>query len=142
MVGREQAHHNPGRAKAALRGVIVDHRLLQRMQLAACGQVLDRDELRAVELAQEQDAGVERLVGEPAATEPRQRDGAGAAIALRAAFLRPLRPHFLAQPVEDRRAGGESVERHLAATEVKAQRIAHAGRSCHKRHRRSSIKHI
>ena len=35
MVGGEQAHHDPGRAEAALRGVRIDHRLLQRMQFAA-----------------------------------------------------------------------------------------------------------
>ena len=35
MVGGEQAHHDPRRAEAALRGVSVDHRLLQRMQFAA-----------------------------------------------------------------------------------------------------------
>ena len=35
MIGGEQAHHDPGRAEAALRGVRIDHRLLQRMQFAA-----------------------------------------------------------------------------------------------------------
>ena len=51
MVGGEQTHHDPGRTEAALRGVVVDHRLLQRMQLVARGKVFNRDELRAVELA-------------------------------------------------------------------------------------------
>ena len=67
MVGGEQAHHDPGCAEAALRGVSIDHRLLQRMQFAAGGEILDRDEFRALELAQEQNAGVERLIGEPTA---------------------------------------------------------------------------
>ena len=129
MVGGEQAHHDPGRAEAALRGMVVDHRLLQRMQLAARGEVFNRDELCAVELAQKQNAGVERLVGEPAALELRQRHGACAAIALGAAFLGPLRSHLLAQPVENGRARGESVERNLAAAEKKAQGVARARRS-------------
>ena len=138
MVGGEQAHHDARRAEAALRRVIVDHRLLQRMQFAARGKVFNRDELRAVELAQKQNAGVERLVGEPAAPESRQRHGARAAIALGAAFLRPLGSHVLAQPVENGRAGGEPVERNLAAAETEAEGVARACWSGLKRHRRSS----
>ncbi|HWY84420.1 MAG TPA: hypothetical protein VNY10_21235, partial [Roseiarcus sp.] len=69
MVGGEQAHHDTGRAKAALRGVSINHRLLQRMEFATAGKVLDRDQLGAVELAQEQNTGVEGLVGEPARPE-------------------------------------------------------------------------
>ena len=105
MVGGEQAHHDARRAEAALRGVSVDHRLLQRMQLAARGEILDRDQFRAVKLAQEQNAGVKRLVGETAAPEPRQHDRACAAIPFGAAFLRSLRSHLLSQPVEDGGAG-------------------------------------
>ena len=126
MVGGEQAHHDPGRAEAALRGVSVDHRLLQRMQFAACGEILDRDQLGAVELAQEQNAGVERLVGEPAALEPRQHHRACAAIPFGAAFLRSLRSHLLPQPIENGRARGELAEINIAAPKTKAQRIARA----------------
>ena len=103
MIGGEQAHDDPRRAETALRGVVIDHCPLQRMQFAALGKVLDRDEFRSVELAQEQNAGVERLVGERPGLEPRQNDGASAAIPLGAALLRPLRSHFLAQPIENGR---------------------------------------
>jgi hypothetical protein len=103
MVGGEQTHHDTGRAKAALRGVSVDHCLLQRMQFGAGSEILDRDELGAVELAQEQNAGVERLIGEPATPKPRQHHRACAAIPFGAAFLRSLRSHLLSQPVEDSR---------------------------------------
>jgi len=90
MVGGEQAHHDTGRAKAALRGVSINHRLLQRMEFATAGKVLDRDQLGAVELAQEQNTGVEGLVGEPARPEPCQHHRASAAISLGAAFLGSL----------------------------------------------------
>ena len=71
MVSGEQAHHDTGRAEAALGSVSIDHGLLQRMQLAACGEIFDRDQLSAVNLAQKQNAGVERFVGDPASFEPR-----------------------------------------------------------------------
>ena len=101
------------------------------------GEILDRDQLGAVELAQEQNAGVERLVGEPAAPEPRQHHRACAAIPFGAAFLRSLRSHLLPQPVEDGRAGGELAESNVPAPKTKAQRIARGGWSGLKRHRRS-----
>ena len=105
MVGGEQAHHDPRRAEPALRGVVIDHRLLDRMKLAAEGKIFDRDELRAIELAQKQNAGIERLVAKSAAFRPRQHDSARPAVALGATFLRPLRPSFLTQPVENSRTG-------------------------------------
>jgi hypothetical protein len=104
MVSGEQAHHDSGRAEAALRGVSVDHRPLQRMQFGPGSEILDRDELGAVELAQEQNTGVERLVSKPASAQPRQHHRACAAIPFGAAFLRSLRSHFLSQPVENSRA--------------------------------------
>ncbi len=136
MIGGEQAHHDPGRAEPALRGVRVDHRLLQRMQVSALGEILDRDELGAVELAEQQNAGVERLVGEPALLKPGQDDGARAAIPFGAALLRSLRSDVLPQPIEDGRAGGELAQSDVLATETKAQRVARAGWSSLKRHDR------
>ena len=118
MIGGEQAHDDAGRAETALRGVMVDHRLLHRMERVAVGEILDRDEFRAVELAEQQNAGVERFVAQPPAPQPRQHDRTGAAIALGAAFFRPFGSHFLAQPVKNGRARRETVERDLAAAET------------------------
>jgi hypothetical protein len=137
MVGGKQAHHDPRRAEAALRGVSVNHRLLQRMQFGADGEILDRDELGAVELAQEQNAGVERLIGEPTAPEPRQHHRARAAISLGAALLRSLRSHVLPQPIEDGRARGELSKFNISAAKMKAKRIPRGSRYSLKRHRRS-----
>jgi len=39
----EQAHHDAGSAKAALRAVIAGHGFLHRMQHALVGQILDGD---------------------------------------------------------------------------------------------------
>ena len=136
MVGGEQAHHDPGRAEAALRGVNVDHRLLQRMQFPARGEILDRDQFRAVELAQEQNTGVERLVSQPASAQPRQHHRACAAIPFGAAFLRSVRSHLLPQPVEDGRARGELSKTNLAASKTKTQRISRGWHGV-KRHDRS-----
>ena len=41
MIEREQAHHDARRAETALRAVVVDHRLLHRVQAAALGEILD-----------------------------------------------------------------------------------------------------
>ena len=124
MVGGEQAHHDAGGAKAALRGVRIDHGLLQRMQFAACSEVLDRDQFGAVELPQQQNAGVEGLIGEPAGLPPRQHHRAGAAIAFGAALLRSLGSHVLPQPVENGRAGREMAEFDIPAAKPKAQRVS------------------
>ena len=46
---------------------MVDHGLLHRVQRVAGREILDRDELHAVELAEQQDAGVDRLMSKLAA---------------------------------------------------------------------------
>src|SRR5580693_3781359 len=117
---------------------MIDHRLLHRMQRLAISEVLDRDELRAVELAQEQDAGIDRLAGQLAATEPRQHDRAGAAITLGATFLRTRGALVLAQPVEHSGARREAVERDLAPAKPEAQRVTAFRRHLLQSHRRSS----
>ena len=65
---------------------MIDHRLLDRMQRAV-REILDRDDLAAVDLAQQQDAGIERLVAHHAVDHAANDHRAGAAIALGAAFL-------------------------------------------------------
>ena len=125
VIEREQAHDDAGRAEAALRAVIVDHRLLHRMQALALGEVLDGQHFGAVDLAEQQDAGVDRLVAQSAVgLQPRQDDGAGAAVALIAALLRPLGAGFLAQPIEQRRARREAIEGDGSAAKAEHQTAA------------------
>ena len=57
------------------------------MQLSLGGQVLHGHHLRAVHLAQQQDAGIDRLVMDAPVPHPAQGHGAGPAIALRATLL-------------------------------------------------------
>ena len=87
VVESEQAHHDAGRAEAALRTVSVHHGGLNRVQFPVRREILDRDELGSVDLAEQQDAGIDGLVMHPAAAHPAQSHGAGAAIALGATFL-------------------------------------------------------
>ena len=66
----------------------VDHRLLHRMQVAVAPlQMLDRHDMAAVERAEEADAGVDAFIDQACRREPPDQHGAGAAIALGAAFL-------------------------------------------------------
>ena len=77
----------PGVQKPPLRPVAIDHRLLHRMQAPVLSEVLDRDQLRAIKHAEKLDAGIDRLIDEPALDEPADGDRAGAAVALPAAFF-------------------------------------------------------
>jgi len=99
MKMREQAHDDTRRAKAALRAVAIDHRLLDGVQRAIwLAQVFHGIEGAAVEGGQELDAGVDGLEGETAfAIEFADDDGAGAAVAFRAAFLGAAGTQILAQ---------------------------------------------
>src|SRR6516164_3399387 len=117
MIGGEKAHHDARGAEATLRTMMIDHCLLHGMQSAALSKVLDRDELGAVKLAQEDDTGVDRLMHKLAAFQPRQHNRAGAAIAFGAAFLRSVGSLLFAQPVKNHRPRREPVERDLAPAE-------------------------
>jgi epoxyqueuosine reductase len=117
----EQAHHEARRAEAALRAVMIDHRLLHGMQRAVRRlQALDRDQLAPVERRDRLDAGIDRAMDEPA-TVARLRDdhGAGAAIALRAALLGAAAPLGAAQPFEHGRVRIDPVDLAHAPIEQK-----------------------
>ena len=103
MVGRAievrhgHADDKAWRAKAALAAMMGDHRLLHRVKCAArAGDALDRSHRLAVKLRQEEDACVQRL----RAILIRDHHGAGAAVALIAAFLGAGQPARFAQPVK------------------------------------------
>ena len=82
----------------------VDHRLLHGMQAALADmEIVDGDHFLAVDLAQEQDAGIDRLIDHAAVAQRAQRHRAGAAIALAAAFLGAAGAFLQPQIVEQRR---------------------------------------
>ena len=62
-----ERHDEARCAEAALRAVMIDHRLLHRMQRPArCGQRLHGHDVTAVERGDEADAGIDRFVFQPA----------------------------------------------------------------------------
>src|SRR5581483_7093055 len=83
------------RAVAALNRVVLDERLLQRMQLSVPREPLDRRDLGVLAGDRENEAAVH-----PATVE---QHGARAALAVIAALLRPREAEVLAQRVEERR---------------------------------------
>ena len=96
-VCRDHRHHKPRRAKSALRAVIGDHCGLHRMGGAIGGsQPFDGADRFAVQLRQEQDAGVQRA----GTLSVCHHHGAGTAIAFVAAFFGAGQGAFLAQPIQ------------------------------------------
>ncbi len=96
---RRHRHHEARRAEAALAAVMRDQRRLHRVHLArGPRQPLDGADRAAVQLRQEQDAGVQR----PRSPVVGHHHRAGAAVALVAALFGAGQPTLLAQPVEQR----------------------------------------
>ena len=85
--------------------------------VSPCGEILDGQQFGAVDLAEQQDAGVDGFVGEAVTARPAQDHRAGAAIALGAALLRALGAGLLAQPVEQRAIRREAGQRRRTAAE-------------------------
>ena len=90
---------------------------------AGAMQTLDGPHRLAVDLPQQGDAGIHRLA---TAVGAFQHDGAGAAIALGAAFLGAPEPAMLAQPVEQRRHRRQAVELHRLVVQDKTYAVRHA----------------
>ena len=86
----------PRRAVAALEAVMLDERLLQRVQAVAVRQALDRGDLAALVLHRQRQAGVDALAVD--------QHRAGAAGALVAALLGAGEAEVVAQQVEERGA--------------------------------------
>ena len=87
----------PGRAEAALQGVVLAERLLHRVQLVgALGQALDGEHLRALGLDRQHGAGLHRLAVDV--------DDAGAALAGVAADMGAGHAEMLAQELNQQRA--------------------------------------
>ncbi len=126
VIGREEAHHDARRAEAALRAVMRDHRLLDRVELPAGREILHGQHFRAVDLAKQENAGIHRLIAHAALAQAGEHDGAGPAIAFVAAFLRAGGALLLAQPFEQREGGIEAVAFDGPATEDETQGATHA----------------
>jgi hypothetical protein len=98
---RIERHDETGRAKTALAAVMIDHRLLHRVQPAvAPGKMLDRDHMAAIDRGQKPDAGIDRAIAEALGPKPPDQHGAGPAIALGAALLGAGEALIEAQEIE------------------------------------------
>ena len=99
LVHGKQAHDEAGRAKAALRGMAVHQGLLHRVQGArrlpggleqgVAGEVFDCPQCQTIDGMGQGDAAVDGPVGQALPGGFGQHHGAGAAVALAAAFLGP-----------------------------------------------------
>src|SRR5688572_25344840 len=89
-------------------------------------QNLDGPHRLAIDLPQQSNAGIHRLA---TAVGALQHDGAGATIALGAAFLGAAEPAMLAQPVEQRRHRRQAVKLHRLVVEDKTYAVRHANDS-------------
>jgi hypothetical protein len=96
---------------------------LDGMQRAVLGEVLDRNQLGAVDLAEQRDARIHRLVHQTAVAFARDNHGAGAAIALGATLFGAGRTLVKAQPIEQRRARRKPRDAHAAAASDEMQGI-------------------
>ncbi len=119
-----ERHDEARRAEAALRAVLVDQRLLYRMQRPCRGQVLDGYHMGGVERADEADAGIDRLIDDLAAGQPADEHGAGTAIAFRAAFLGSRQALPEPQVVEQGLSGLDGIELDQFIVQEEADRPA------------------
>ena len=86
----------------ALAAVVLDHRLLHRMQRpVGPRQMLDSHHMRAVQRAGKADAGIDRFIDQLVATQPSDQHRARPAIPLRAALF-AAGPPRAPQPFEQR----------------------------------------
>ena len=108
----------------------VDHRLLDRVQAAVRTlQILDGEQLAAVEGAHELDAGIDRAVVEPIGVGLGHDHGAGAAVALVAPFLGAGAAPAQPEPVEHRLGRVDPVELDQLVAEEEADLVTHGGAS-------------
>ena len=122
----EHRHDEAGRAEATLRAVAVDHRLLDRVQPSVGAlEVLDGEQLAAVQGRHELNAGVDGAVVEPRTIRLGDDHGAGTAVALVAPFLGPRPASCQPQPVEHRLGRVDPVELDQLVAEEEADLIAH-----------------
>ena len=126
MVQREQRHHEAGRAETALRRMLFHHGGLHRMRRAVgLAQMLDCQNLLAVQRGREHDTGIHRAVPHAVTDRFPQRDGAGAAIALRATFFCPTQLFDSPQVFEDGHCRADVAQFANVAAQHKARALSH-----------------
>src|SRR5690606_5991622 len=114
------------------RAVEVDQRLLYRMERTVGAlQVLDGDDMAAVERAEEADAGIDAFIDKSALRQPPDEHGAGAAVAFRAAFLAAAQRAPQPQEIEQRLIRPHIGEGDFLAVEQEAEVGADHG-DCHR----------
>jgi hypothetical protein len=120
-------HHDSRRAESTLGSVAVQQRLLHRVQFAALvGQSLDRVHGGAIQLGQQQQAGVDRVINGPPVFHPAHNDRASAAVALRAPFLGADHAFAFAKILQDRHGGRYLGNATLDAVEQEMNDAGHA----------------
>ena len=102
----EDRHDEARRAEAALGTIEIDQRPLHRVQRAVRpGEMLDGENLAAVQAAYELDAAIDRLIAQAPIEGAHANHRAGAAVAFVAAFLGASQPGLQAQIIEQGHAG-------------------------------------
>lgn len=108
--------------------MVVDHRLLKGVELAVVLKAFDGDDVGAVELSDDGDAGGEGLVTQVTIVGTAGEDRAGAAVAFGAD---DLGAGFLEAVTEERGKGKEEIvaaDFEAAAVDVEQGEISHGGR--------------
>ena len=123
LVHGAHGHDESGRAVAALRPLVDDHRFLHRAQRAVQLQSLNGDDARAIELTEELDAGVDRL--ELFARAAPDQNGARAAVALFADDLRSGSTGIVAEVIRQRRKNLRTSGLMFTPVDVKEDVVAH-----------------
>ena len=124
---RPGGHGDARGAEAALGGIALGQQVLHRMRRAVgAAQAFHRAHRHAMQLAEHRQAGIDRRA---MAVRLFQHHGAGAAIALGAAFLGAGERRGAAQPVQQRHGGrGAGRQGHRRAVQHEHDAIGHAGR--------------
>ncbi len=92
--------------------------LLDRMKAAVVLQSLDGDDMLAIQLVQEMDAGINGLITKALSLDPADQDRAGPAVAFRADYLGAEQMPLGAQKVGQRGEGGIAADLAALAVDV------------------------
>ena len=120
-----ERHHDSGRTEAALRAVVIDERLLDRMQRPFAQQAFDGQNLTAVERREGADASVDRPIIDASRHRSTDRDRASAAVAFGAALFHAGAALRQAQPIEQRRRWLETCQFVKLVVQQESNRAAH-----------------
>ncbi|MNM82598.1 hypothetical protein D3C81_946310 [compost metagenome] len=128
LVQGKQRHHEAGGTEAALAAMAVGHRLLHAVQMTGLAEILDAEQLLAVQRGNEGQAGIQAAVAQTFAVGGRVRlgdhHGTGTAVAGSAAFLGAAATEMAAQVFEHRQV---RIERSLATQLAVEQKLDHGG---------------